>query len=215
MDMKFLYRHGKLSLILLLSLSFTLIYITNHCILTLEFYQNNGNALSGIPGQDARVYEALQKWVYLTSAIWLMLRLGVIALILHTALYLHDHQLSFNSIFKITVLAEFLFLIPAAIKVISFNYTFEHGTLLDWHKYYILSALSLFNDVPADWFYALKSFNLFEFGYWFLLALGISKITKLGFDHSLRIVLISYVPGLLIWIAVVTFFTLMMFPATG
>jgi hypothetical protein len=213
--MKLLFKHGILSFALLLLLTFLLIYLTDHYILTVEFYKNNGNALSGIPEQDLSIYQALQKWVYVSSAVYLLMKLCVITLIIHTALYLQNEDVSFRSVLKITILAEFVFLIPAAIKIFCFYYTFEHVNLLDWHRYYVFSALSLFSDVPADWFYALQCFNVFEVAYWFLLALGISRISRLNYDQSLRLVVFSYVPGLLIWIAAVTFFTLIMFPATG
>jgi hypothetical protein len=214
-DMKYLYQHGKLSMALLLAFTFLLIYLTDHYVLTVGFYQSNGDALSGIPEQDSNVYDALQKWVYFSSAAYLLLKLGLITLIIHTALYLQNEDVQFISIFKIVTLAEFIFLIPAALKLLSFNYTFEHATLLDWHRYYVLSALSLFNDVPADWYYALQSLNLFEVAYWFLLALGISRITNLSFDNALKTIVLSYVPALLIWVVSVTFCTLLMFPSTG
>ena len=213
--MKFLYKYSIPELALLLFLTFLLIYLTGHYVLTIEFYENNGDPLAGIEGQGRNVYETLQKWVYFTSAIYLLVKLGVIALILHSALDLHNEKVPFNSVLKITTLAEFIFLIPAAIKIFSFHYTFVHGNLLDWQRYYVFSALSLFKEPSAAWLYALQSFNLFEIIYWFLIALGISGISELNYDQSLKLVLISYVPGLLIWITAVTFFTLMMFPATG
>lgn len=215
MSMKSLFKNGALALSLLLMLTFLLIYITAHHILTVGFYENSGDPLSGIPGQDISVYETLQKWIYISSAIYLLVKLGVITLILHTALYLNNQDVSIDKIFRVTVLAEFIFLIPATVKIISFPYTFPQGTLLDWHKYYILSLLSLFENTPADWYYALQTFNLFEIGYWFLLAYGISKISTLNYDRSLRIVTIGYVPALVIWVAAVSFFTLVMFPSTG
>jgi len=213
--MKILLKNGKLSFALLLSLTFFLISITERNILTVGFYQSSGDVLSGIPGQDTAVYEALQKWIYFSSALYLLLKLGAITLILHTALYLNDENVSIGNIFKVSVLAEFVFLIPAAVKIFSFRYTYPNGNLLDWHRYYILSSLSFFEGAPADWYYALQTANLFEVAYWFILAYGISKITTLNFERSLRIVVTSYVPALLIWIAAVTFFILLMFPSTG
>jgi hypothetical protein len=213
--MKFFYKYGTLSLAMLLLLTFLLIYLTDHFILTAGFYQLNGDPLYGIPGRDLNIYEALQKWVYISSAAYLLVKLGVIALIIHTGMYLHNFEAPFRNIFKIIVLSEFLFLLPAAIKILSFNYTFPNGTLLDWHRYYVFSALTLFDSAPADWYYALQTFNLFEIAYWFLLGFGIAKISGLKYDHALRIVVTTYVPALVVWIAAVTFFTLMMFPATG
>jgi hypothetical protein len=213
--MKLLLKNGWLSLALLLSLTTLLIYLTGHYILTLGFYVSNGDPLSGIPGQDERVYEMMQKWIYLSSVLYLLLKVGVISLILHTALYLQDKDISIHKIFKVTILAEYIFLIPAAIKILTFHYTFPTGTLLEWHKYYIFSAISIFNEAPVDWSYALQTLNAFEIGYWFLLAYGLSRITDLNFDRSLRIVVTSYVPALIVWIAVITFFTLVVFPTTG
>lgn len=213
--MKYLHRNGKLNLAILIAFTFLLICLTNRFILTVDFYENNGDPLSGIPGRDSNIYEALQKWVYFSSVVYLLIKLGLITLILHTALYLRDQEVPFRKIFNVVVLAEFIFIIPATIKLITFNYTFEHGTLLDWHRYYVLSALSLFPEVPADWYYALQSLNLFEFAYWFILAFGVSKITSFRFDAALTIVVTSYVPALAVWVASVTFCSLLMFPSTG
>lgn len=213
--MKYMYNHGKLSLALLLALNFLLIFLADHYILTASFYENNGDPFTGIPGSATAVYEALQKWVYFSSAAYLLIKLGIIALIIHTALFLRDQDVSFRKVLKTVVISEFIFLIPAAGKLATFKYTFENGTLLDWHRYHLLSMLWLYKDPPADWYYALQSCNIFEIAYWFVLAFGISKIIASTFDEALTVVVCSYVPAFLIWIASVTFFTLMMFPATS
>jgi hypothetical protein len=215
MGMKIMLNNGKLNLIILLLLTFGLIYITGERILTISFYESSGDPLSGFAGQGSKVMESLQSWIYVSSAVYLLLKLGIITLILHTGLYLNDQDIPIGRIFRITVLSDFIFLIPAAVKIFSFHYAFPNGTLLDWHHYYFLSALSIFNEVPADWSYALQSLNVFEVTYWFALAYGISKISRLSFDRSLQVIVLYYVSAFVSWIAAVTFFTLMMFPATG
>ncbi|MEZ2338396.1 hypothetical protein AB6735_22300 [Mucilaginibacter sp. RCC_168] len=213
--MKLLLKNCYLNLIVLLTLTFILIYFTNRYILTVGFYENSSDPLSGIPGESQRIYESLQSWIYISSAIYLIAKLFIISVILSIALYLNDQQIKFNRIFKVTILAEFIFLIPACIKIVSFRTVFPDGTVSDWHQYYILSALSLFKGVPADWAYALQTLNVFEVGYWFLLAFGISRISGLDYDLSLRTVVVSYLPALIIWVAVVTFCTLILFPGFG
>jgi len=213
--MKYLYQHGKLSLSLLLGITFLLIYLTDRYILTAGFYQTNGEPLSGIPDREAGIYDALQKWVYISSAVYLLIKLTLITVILHTALYLRDRDVPFGNIFRLVIIADFIFLVPAVVKLLTFGYTFTNGTLLDWHHYYVLSALSFFSNIPADWYYALQSLNLFEVAYWFLLAYGLSKITEDDFDNSLKTVVYSYVPALVVWIAAVTFCSLLMFPSAG
>jgi len=215
MGMKILLKYGAFNLVLLLLLTFLLIWITQKIILTPEFYENSGDPLSGVPGQGGSILDMMQKWVYISAAIYLLFKLGCITLILHTALYLNNQNVSLSSIFKIATLAEYLFLIPAAIKIATFTSTYHGGNLLDWHRYYIFSALLLFKEIPADWYYALQSLNLFEVLYWFLLGYLIKQISSLSFDQSLRIVAVSYIPALVIWISAVTFISLLMFPSTG
>lgn len=213
--MKFSNKTAGISLIVLIALTLLLIYITDRCILTLDFYDNSGDPVAGIPAQEKQAYENLQQWIYLFSACYLIVKITLIALILYTALYLAGHRARFRGVFQVVVYAEAIFLIPAVAKIIFFHRYYPHGTLSDWHKFYIGSAVTLFDSAPADWFYALQSLNIFELSYWFALALGLSRLTDLSFDRSLRLVLCSYVPGLLVWIAAVTFFILMMFPSTG
>ncbi|MGY3212450.1 hypothetical protein [Mucilaginibacter sp. HD30] len=213
--MKILLKNGMIHLALLLVFTFLLIRIAGEIVLTAEFYANSGDPLSGIPGQGAGVLELMQKWIYLTSAVYLLIKLGLITLILHTALYLNNQNVSLNSVFKITVVAEYIFLIPAAIKLGTFSYTHPDGNLLDWHQYYVLAAITLFKEVPAGWYYALQTLNAFEVIYWFLLAFGVMRISSLNYDAALRMIFVSYVPSLLLWVAVVTFVCLLMFPSMG
>lgn len=196
----------------LLGLSFLLISATNHYILTVGFFDNSGEYLSGIPSAENEVYESLQKYIYLSEAVFTFFKIGLIALVIYAALYLADHQVRYYKALEVVIFSEFVFLIPAAIKIIWFKAAYPHGTLADWHKIYILSALSFFDGVSANWFYPLQTLNMFEIAYWFLLALGIKRITRLDFDQSLRVVLLSYVPGLFVWVATVTFLTVMTFP---
>jgi len=199
----------------MVTLTELLIFITNHNILTLDFYANSGDPVAGIHSAEIQAFENLQKWIYFLSAIYLIIKLAFIALILYTALYVGGHQVRYLGIFQVSVYAELVFFVPATAKIILFHVYYPQGTLTDWHKFYFLSALSIFESAPADWYYALQTLNIFEFAYWFALAFGICRLSELNFDRSLRLVLFSYVPALIIWIAAVTFFTLIIFPNTG
>jgi hypothetical protein len=213
--MKFSNKTAGISLIVLIALTLLLIFITDRYILTIDFYDNSGDPVAGIPAQEKQVYENLQQWIYFSSAVYLLIKIAFIALVLYTALYLADHQVRFVGVFQVVTYAETVFFVPAAAKIIFFHIYYPNGTLSDWHRFYIGSSLAIFDSVPADWFYALQTLNVFEVIYWFALALRISKLTKLTFDKSIQIVLCSYIPALLIWVAAVTFFILMMFPSTG
>jgi hypothetical protein len=213
--MKSIIKSNIFGLGTLLGLSFVLICITNHYILTINFYNNNGDPLSGIPEQEGAVFESLQKWIYLSTAGYLLFKLSLISLILYTALYLADHPVSYSKIFNVVILSEYIFFVPAIIKIFWFHFEYPNGTLLAWQRLSVFSALSLFDSVSPDWYYPLQTLNLFEIGYWFLLTYGISRVTRLNFDQSLRVVVFSYLPALFIWAATVAFCTLMIIPNKG
>jgi hypothetical protein len=213
--MNLLLKNSKVNLLVLTFATFVLVYITNHYILTVSFFENGSDPLSAIPGEGLKIYESLQIWIYFATATCLFIKLIAISTIIYTALYINDHQVPFGKIFNIIVLAEFMFLIPAIIKLVSFPILYPAGTLTDWRQFFIFSALSLFKGAPADWNYCLETLNVFEVGYWFVLAFGISKITKLSFDKSIQIVVCYYLPALFIWVITVTFCTLLLFPGLG
>ncbi|WP_191175731.1 hypothetical protein [Mucilaginibacter rigui] len=196
-------------------LSCLLIWLTDKYILTSEFFIRNGQYLSGKPDQELVVYNLLQKWIYASAITYLAVRIIAVALILYTALYLSEVSVSFPQLLRITTLSEFVFLLPATIKFLHFYYSDPVFTLEEWQRYYALSALMLVGNIPADWHYALQTINLFEVAYWFLLAAGIQKETQLSYDSSLKIVIRVYLPALLIWIALLTFSSIIYFPATS
>lgn len=200
-------------LAVLLATSLFLIYLTNRFVLTASFYQTS-DAL-GLPGEGNRVYADLQQWIYFSAAGYLLVKLSLTTLVLYTALYLAEQPVRFAELFQVAIMAEYIFVAAAATKLWWFHYRYPTGTLRDWHQTYILSALSLTGPVPADWSYTVQTLNLFEVGYWFLLAYGVFKLSGLSFDRSIRLVLRAYLPALLIWVALVTFCTLLLFPSNA
>ena len=207
-----LLKKNSFRLSVLLLLTYALLFITDRYILNTAFFQGIGDPLSGIPDKEAGIYDSLQKWVYISEGAYLLIKLLVIGLILYTALNLLECPVRFKKVFGIVVNAEFIFLLPAAIKIIWFHFYGNTFTLDQWHKFYPLSALSLFPSAPADTTYLLQTLNIFEVGYWFILGYGIYRVTDLDYDRSLRVVVISYLPSLFIWIAIVSFCVVMVYP---
>ena len=201
-----------LLIILLVFISLVLIGIANKCILTVDFYERNGQPVSGIPSLESVVYQNIQKVIYLYSAIYLVVKIFFIAIIIFTGLYFFEVKTSFSNILRVVVQAEFIFLIPAIIKIWWFYYYNDQATLETWQKFYFLSAASLSEYVKPAFLYPLQTLNAFELSYWFLLAAGIRSVTDIDFDRSLRAVLYSYIPALLIWMIMVVFFTVLYFP---
>jgi len=204
--------YAFLSLFLLIGITFILIALTDHYILTVNFYENSGDPLAGDPALDMEVYSRVIHWVYLYTALYLLLKVFIIAGLLQAGLYLAGQTVIFHKLLTCVALAEFIFFVPAVLKIIVFRYYYPEGRLEEWQRFYILSVLPLARNVGADWIYPLQTLNLFEAGYWFLLALGIKKISGLTYEQSLRTVIISYLPALTIWILTITFCAVLLFP---
>ncbi|WP_345952976.1 hypothetical protein [Mucilaginibacter sp. PAMB04168] len=213
--MNFIKKSNLISLGAILGLTLAIISASNRTILTNNFFAENGHPLAVLPGQDILLFAGLQKWIYIVTGFYLLFKLCLIALILYTALYIADHLIPYGVILHMVTICEAIFLLAAVVKIWWFRHYYPHGTLLDWHRLYLLSALSLFPAVPADWYYPLQTLNVFEVSYWFLLAFGISQLTHLDYRRSLRLVLASYLPALLIWMVVVCFCAIMYFPSHG
>ncbi|QJD95966.1 hypothetical protein HH214_08795 [Mucilaginibacter robiniae] len=196
----------------LVVLSSVLIFVTNRHILTPQFYAASGQPLSGTPGREAEVYAHLQYRIYLLSITFLTLKTALIALVLYTALYLADHCVQYTQVLLMIIRAEYIFLLPALIKLWWFPIRYPHGLLTDWHHLYVLSLLSVCPDVPADWAYPLQTLNLWEILYCLALAWGVRRLSRLTYRRSLRLIACSYVPALLIWIVAVSFCTILFFP---
>ncbi|SEM74283.1 hypothetical protein SAMN05192574_101667 [Mucilaginibacter gossypiicola] len=201
-----------IAFIALLSTSFALIALTNRLILTPDFYKRSGDLL-GYDDNALTTYVNAQKWLYFFEIIYLGIKLSLISLVLYTTLYIARQPIRFSSILCVVIIAEFTFVLSALGKLLWFHYFIPDGSLSDWHNTYLLSALSLFPDAPVAWYYPLQTLNVFEIAYWFILAMGMTKITRLNFDNSLLIVLKGYVPALVVWMACVVFTTMVFFPS--
>ncbi|MDB5143387.1 MAG: hypothetical protein JWQ66_2100 [Mucilaginibacter sp.] len=201
-----------LLIILLVFISLALIGFANKYILTVNFYERNGQPVSGIPSLESVVYQNIQHVIYLYSAIYLVVKIMTLVLIIFTGLYFFEVKVPFGDVLRIVIQAEFIFLIPAIVKIWWFYYYNDQATLEQWENFYFLSATSLTNYIKPALLYPFQTLNAFEVGYWFLLAAGIKSVTPINFDKALKIVLFSYVPSLLVWMMMVVFFTVLYFP---
>lgn len=174
------------------------------------YYQSLGEQLSI---EQITQYLNVQNKYELLSYLFLilisLLKFSAIALAIYTVTILFGIKVTFKNIFRIVILAEFIFLIPLFLKFAWFYFIQSNYTLEDLQFFYPLSLLNIFETgtVSQLWVYPLQLLNIFEVAYWFLLALGIKQLIQSDFDKSLKLVLSSYLPAMLIWVVFVMFLT--------
>lgn len=198
-------------------LNITLAFLIKHLLINKTlYYQSFSDQLS--IDQINRMLDMQSKyeyWAYLLLFIFNLIKYSIIALIIQTGIFLWGFKISYSQLFRVVIVAEFIFLFPLIIKLVWFYFVETNYTLEELQQFYPLSILNVFyvKQISQLWFYPLQLLNVFELLYWFILALGISKVIKKDFDKSLRIVLSSYLPALFIWVIFILFITLTLSPA--
>lgn len=196
-------------------LSTSLIVLTQITNSILNFNDLLYNSLSEqlTQKQIQHFLELKDKWLWLGYAfvpIILLLKISIITAILHISLFLSNRDIKFKEIWNIVLNAEFIFLLVPVFKTFWFLFFEPNYALLDVQNFYPLSALNIIGYKALEtWFiYPFQVLNLFELFYIIYLAFQIGKLTSTNADYGLKIISLSYVPGLLLWVATVMFFTL-------
>lgn len=123
--------------------------------------------------------------------------------------FLYGYENSFKTFFRITINAEFVFLIPIIIKIIWFSFFRTDYDLIDLKNFSPLSALDIaYQNSSELWYiYPLRLLNFFELAYWCILAYQLKDILNRDFAGSLGFVASTYGVGLLLWVIFVMFLT--------
>lgn len=147
---------------------------------------------------------------YLYIPLLILIKTSIIAIILYIGLFLSNKELKYNSLWEIAIKAEFIFLLVPIFKIIWFLFFQTTYDLNDVQTFYPLSAINItgYKDLESWFVYPFQVFNLFELFYIIYLGFQIGKLTNTNTDYGLKIVGLSYVPSLLLWITTVMFFTL-------
>ena len=161
-----------------------------------------------------------KKWQWFSCAIIpiiLLIKTSIIASVLYIGTFFYSKaKVTFKQLFNAVIKAEFVFLLVGVAKIIWFYFFQTNYTLEDLQYFYPLSALNIVGYKGLDnWFiYPLQVLNLFELAYWLLLSYFIGKLAFTEkdkgkpMDLGFKIVASSYGSALLLWVAVVMFFTL-------
>lgn len=158
-------------------------------------------------------FEFQNKWHWLTYffiPIIILLKTSIITLILYVGLFLNNTEIKYKDIWRIVINAEFIFLFVPILKTLWFLFFQPNYNLLDIQDFYPLSALNIVGYKGLEtWFvYPFQILNFFELACIIYIAFQLGKITNTNTDFGLKIVGLSYVPVLLLWVATVMFFTL-------
>lgn len=173
------------------------------------YYQTFGEQLS--INRIDKIIEISQKWQwigYLFIPIVVLIRVSFTAICLYIGCFLANSLVRFKELFKVALLADFVFVLAGIIKLLVLI-LFKDVSKLEDLQFQPLSLMELFHRDSVDklFIYPFSLINVFELLYWLVLAWLLAGLLEKPFGNSLKRVASSYGTGLLLWVLFVLFLT--------
>jgi hypothetical protein len=186
------------------SLAISYLYLTSSL-----YYQSLGEQLT--VDRIAKLIEFSQKWQwlgYLFIPIVVLLRVSFTTICLYTGFFLANFKVRFKDLFKVALLADFVFVLAGIVKLVILIFFKEVNTLNDL-QFQPLSIMEVFDRTKVDamLLYPLSLISVFELLYWLVLAWLLTGLVEKSFGNSLKTVATSYGTGLALWVLFVMFLT--------
>ena len=197
-------------LLLLSAFNALLTFSTNYLFLSEAlFYLSFGEQLA--VDRIAKMIEMSQKWEwlgYIFIPIIVLIRVSFTAICLYIGCFLANSPIQFRELFKVALLADFVFVLAGIAKLVILIF-FRDVSKLEDLQFQPLSFLELFprNSVDKLFVYPFSLLSVFELLYWLVLAWLLSGLLEKPFDSALKRVASSYGIGLLLWVLFVMFLT--------
>jgi hypothetical protein len=165
--------------------------------------------------RSLQLFENLKKfsWIsYVLIPIMLTVKFTLVSIVLYTGAFFYNlhYKVTFSSIFKVVVASDLIFIFAGLTKFLWFYFFAGNYDLNDIGFFYPLSLINLFrvSEVNRIWIYPLQIVNIFQFAYIYALSYGLRKSCHLNEPESDKIVLSSYLPALVFWIALIMFISI-------
>lgn len=195
---------GGIALLCLVVLTLLIYYAINSLYIEDNniFYNTYGSQLDQIRINEMLKQAIKGKWIgYLIIPVVILIRISFTSVCIFLGCFLADLKVKFNELFKIAILADFVFIISGVIKLF-FLIFFVRVNTLDDLQVQPLSLLSLLDKDTLDIFYIypLSVINVFEALYVLVLVWLISDFIGHSFLKSFKTIATSYGVGLLFWV---------------
>lgn len=115
----------------------------------------------------------------------------------------------FSVFFKVTLIAEFVMLLPLVTGIVWFGFIHRNYTLDEMSNFAPLSIYQFVQHGEVEkWLvYPLKLLNLFEVAFWVILAQLLKITIDKSFGNRLFFVASTYGLGLFLWVVLIVFLT--------
>ena len=156
--------------------------------------------LSGTPeGSILSLRSTLQ---YISIPLVYGWKILVLSFVVWVGCFSFGYRVTYSQCWQIVTAAEFAIFVPEVVKIVWFMAVETDPVFYRINAFYPLSAMGFFDytQIPDRYHYPLKSLNLFELLYGYMLVTGIIHFTKKGFREAVTVVLMTYLPIFLLWL---------------
>jgi hypothetical protein len=165
--------------------------------------------------RSIKLFDDMQRfaWIgYAFTPVMLLIKFSLVSLVLYTGIVICNIQdkVSLGSVFKIVIASEIIFVCASLLKFLWFCFFAGNYDLNDLGFFYPLSLINFFktSEVNKLWIFPLQTVNIFQVIYIISISYGLNKVCKVENPDSDKIVLLSYLPSLVIWMALIMFLTI-------
>lgn len=189
-----------------------LAWYTAHYIIKDQLYYNSFGDQVAMERIDAFISKRKsQEWIsYVATPALLLLKIGYTAVCISLGGFIMGMEAPFKKVFKVALFAELALLMGGIVQNACLYIFQEINTLEDIQGFAPFSLYGIIGgkDTPAYLNYPLRVINLFEIGYWCLLAMGLKTLFDKPLGKMLGFVLASYGIGLLVWTVFIVFLSI-------
>ena len=152
------------------------------------------------------LFKMISSLQYLSIPVIYLFKFTFIAFIIWVGCFGFGYRVSYSNCWHIVLVSEIIFVMPELLKIFWFLFFETDPSYAEVKAFYPLSLMNLVNYelIDARWHYPLKSLNVFEIVYWFMLTAGIFIKSGKVYKQSFVISTFGYVLPFLFWLAYYT-----------
>jgi hypothetical protein len=187
--------------LLLCTITFLLLFIKKHFI----EYEITAFQILDERGQLG-LYKAISALQYFSIPLIYLVKFTFIAFFIWVGCFGFGYRVTYSDCWQIVLVSEIVFVIPEVIKILWFLLIETDPNFAEVKAFYPLSMMNFFNHetLAGKWHYPLKSLNIFEVIYWFMIMAGIYVKSNKEYKKSMVIGLFGYILPFLFWLGYYT-----------
>jgi hypothetical protein len=166
--------------------------------------------ISGSVISKALIIKQQYSWfIYILTPVLLILKMLLVTFCFWIGSLFEEAKIKFRNFFNVVIISEFVFIIFNFIKT-GLLYCFKFQTITEINQFHPFTLFSILNKtkIPEYLYYSFTIISVQEITYWIILTLLLKSLLRINFIGRILFIAKTYGIGMLIWMSIVAFFTI-------